>query len=151
MLIMVPHSNVYNDRPNTNDSSGGVIPKDATKKASVENTISVQGIQVGWTIYSGDTDPLPVTMIPPDSSWISPDRMLAYTFTQVGTPKTSVLPLGPSKQQPLQLDRASPTSFPHQDGASDEVTYPSELTHSRVNHDKETENLTSSTVRRLFK
>ena len=102
-------------------------------------------------IYSGDTEPLPVLMIPPYSSCISPKRMSVSTFTQGGTPKPLVLPLGPSKQQPLPLDRASPTPFNHQDGASDKVPSPSESTDGRGNHDAETENLTASTVWRLFK
>ena len=77
--------------------------------------------------------------------------MLVSTFTQGGTPKPLVLPLGPSKQKPLPLDRASPTPFPCQGGASDKVPSPSELTHVRGNPDEETENLTASTVWRLFK
>ena len=77
--------------------------------------------------------------------------MSVSTFTQDGTPKPSVSPLGPYKQQPLTLDRASPTPFPHQDGESDKVPSPSESMHSRGDHDEETENLTSYTARRLFK
>ena len=59
--------------------------------------------------------------------------------------------MGPSKQQPLPLDRALSTPFPHQDGASEEVPSPSESTYGRGNNDKEKENLTASTARRLFK
>ena len=77
--------------------------------------------------------------------------MLESTFTQGGTPKPSNLPLGPFKQQPLPLDRASPTPFLHQYGASDQVPFPSKLTNGRVNHNEETENLTASTARRIFK
>ena len=95
--MIAPHSNVCDDRPNTNDILDGVIPTDTTKESSAENTVSGQGIQVGWTIYSGETEPLPVPMIPPSSSWISPKRMSVSTFTQGGTPKPSFLPLGPSK------------------------------------------------------
>ena len=62
-----------------------------------------------------------------------------------------VSPLGPYKQKPLPLDRALPTPFPHQDSASDEVPSPLESTHDRDNHEDETENLTDSTARRLFK
>ena len=37
-LVMIePHSNVCDYRPNTNDSLDGVIPKDETKEASAEN------------------------------------------------------------------------------------------------------------------
>ena len=148
---MEPHSNICDDRPNTNDSLDGLIPRDATKEASAENTGSGQGSQVGWTIYSRYTEPLTVTTIPPDSSWISPKRMSVSTFTQGGTPKPSVSPLVPSKQQPLPFDRASPTLFPHQDGASDKVLPPSQLMHGRGNNYEETENLTAYTARRLFK
>ena len=77
--------------------------------------------------------------------------MSVSTLTQGGTPEPSVSPLGPSKQQPLPLDRALPTLFTYQDGASDGVPPPSESTHGRGNHNKETENLTASTARRLFK
>ena len=90
-------------------------------------------------------------MIPPASSWISPKRISASTFTQGGTPKPLVFPLGTSKHQPLPLDRASQTPFPHRDGASEKVPPPSESTHSRVNHNKETDNLTAPTARILFK
>ena len=151
LVIMAPHSNVYDDRPNSNDSFDGVIPTDATKEASAKNTGLGKGSQVGWKIYIRDTEPLPVSMIHPASSWISPKRMSVSNFTQGGTPKTLVLPLGPSKQQPLPLYRAFPAPFPHQDGASDKVPSPSESTHGRGNNDKETENLKSSTARRLFK
>ena len=77
--------------------------------------------------------------------------MLLSTFNQGGTPKPLVLLLGMSKQQPLPLDRASPTPFPHQDGASEEVPFPLDLTHDRSNHDEETENLTAFTAWSLFK
>ena len=150
-MIIAPHSNVCDDIPNTNDSLDGLIPTDATKEASAENPGSVQGIQVGRTIYSGDTEPLPVPMIPPDSSWIYPNRMSASTFTQGGTPKPSVLTLGASKQQPLPLDRSSPKPFPCQEGASDKLPSPLESTHGRGDCDEETENLTASMARRLFK
>ena len=149
--MIAPHSNVCDDRPNTNDILDGVIPTDTTKESSAENTVSGQGIQVGWTIYSGETEPLPVPMIPPSSSWISPNRMSVSTFTQGRKLKRLFLPLGTSKQQPLPLDRALPTLFTYQDGASDGVPRPSESTNGRGNHNKETENLTASTARRLFK
>ena len=68
LVMIVPHSNVYDDRLNTNDSLDGMIPTDATKEASAKNPGSVQGSQVGWKIYSGDTEPLPVPIIPPASS-----------------------------------------------------------------------------------
>ena len=45
--------------------------------------------------------------------------MSVSIFTQGGTPKPLISPLGTSRQQPLPLDRASPTPFPHQDGVSD--------------------------------
>ena len=97
-LVMIePKSNVCDNRPNTNDSLDGVILTDTTKEASAENLGLRQGSQVGWTIYSGDTEPLPVPMIPPASSWIFPKRMLVSTFTQGGTTKSVVSPLGPSK------------------------------------------------------
>ena len=51
--MMEPHSNICDARPDTNNSLDGVIPTDATKEASAENTGSGQGIPVGWTIYSG--------------------------------------------------------------------------------------------------
>ena len=121
---MAPHSNVCDYRPNTNDSLDGVISTDATKEASAENTRSGQGTQIGWTIYRGDKETLPMPIIPPSSSWISPKRMSVSTFNQGRTPKPSVFPLGPSKQQPLLLDRSLPTPFNHQDGASHEVTPP---------------------------
>ena len=92
-----------------------------------------------------------MTMIPPDSSWISPKRISVSTFTRGGTPKPSVSPLGPSKQQQLPLNWVSLTPYPHQDSASEEVPSPSESTHGRGNNDDETENLTASTARRLFK
>ena len=136
-LVMVAHhSNVSDYKPNTNESLDGVIPVDATKEASAENLGLVQGSQVGWTIYRGNIEPLSVPMIPPDSSWISSKRVLVSTFTQCWTPKPSVLPLGTSKQQPLPLDRASPTPFPCQLGASEKVTSPSESMHGRGNHYK---------------
>ena len=47
LMMMAPHSNVCDDRPNTNDSLDGVIPTDATKEASAENPGSGQGSQVG--------------------------------------------------------------------------------------------------------
>ena len=128
MVMMATHSNVCDDRPNTNDSLDGVIPTDATNEASAENPGSEQCSQVRWTIDSGDTEPLPVPMIPPDSSWIYPKRMLVSTFIKGGTPKPSVSPLGMSKQKPLPLDRASTTPFTHQDGASDKVPPHSEST-----------------------
>ena len=84
--MMAPHSNFYDDRPNTNDSLDGVIPTYVTKDASAENMGLGQGSQVGWKIYSGDTEPLPLTMILPDSSCMFPKRMSACTFTQGGTP-----------------------------------------------------------------
>ena len=129
MVMMETHSNVCDDRTNINDSLDAVIPTDATKEASAENTGSVQVIQVGWTTYSGYTEPLPVPMIPPASSWISPKSMPLSNFTQGRTPNPSVSPLGTSKQQPLPLDRASTTSFPHQGVASDKVPPPSGLLH----------------------
>ena len=98
LMMMAPHSNVCDDRPNTNDILDGVIPMDTTKETSAENLGSVQGSQLGRTIYRGDTEPLPVTMIPPYSSWIYPNRMLVSNFTQGRTPKHLVWPLGPSKQ-----------------------------------------------------
>ena len=146
---MSPHSNVCDDTPNTNDSLDVVIPTEATKEASAENSGSGKGNQIRWTIYSRDTETLPVPMIPPASSWISPNRMSVSTFyrgdtetlpvpmippclswispkrmsvstfTQVRTPKPSVSSLGPSKQQALPLDRALSMPFSHQDGASD--------------------------------
>ena len=73
------------------------------------------------------------------------------TFTRGGTPKPLVSPLGASKQQPLPLDRSSPTPFPHQDGASYKVPSPLESIQGRGNHDKEKDNMTSSTARGLFK
>ena len=122
--MMAPHSDFCDDRPNTIDSLDRVIPTDVTNVASAENPGSGQGSQVGQRIYSRDIEPLPVPMIPLASSWISPNRMLVSTFTQGGTPKPSVLPLEPSKQQPLPLDKASPKPFPHQDGVSEKVTFP---------------------------
>ena len=68
IVMMAPHSNVCDERPNTIDSLDGVIPTDATKKAYTENPGSRQGSQVGWTIYSGCIETLPVPMIPPDLS-----------------------------------------------------------------------------------
>ena len=65
LVIISPHSNVCDGRPNTNDSLDGVIPTDTTNEASTENPGLIQGIQLGWTIYSRDTEPLPVPMIPP--------------------------------------------------------------------------------------
>ena len=38
LVMMAPHSNVCDDRPNTNDSLDGVIPTGAPKEASAENT-----------------------------------------------------------------------------------------------------------------
>ena len=90
LVMMAPHSSVCDDRPKTNEIFDGVIPTDATKEDSAENSGSVQGIQVGWTLYSGDTEPLHVPKIPPASSWISPKRILVSTFTQGGTPKPLV-------------------------------------------------------------
>ena len=90
-------------------------------------------------------------MIPPDSSWISPKRISVSTFSEGRTSKPLVLPLGPSKQQPLPLDRVSLTPFTCQDGVSDKVPSPLESTHVRVDNDKETENLTASTAQSLFK
>ena len=148
---MAPYHNVCYDIPNTNDSLYGVIPTYATKEASVENPGYGQSSQVGWTIYSRDTDPLPVPMITPASSLISQKRMAVSNFTQGGTPKSSVLPLGTSKNQPLPLVRASPIPFTHQDGESEKVLSLLDSTHVRGNNDKETENLTSSTARRIFK
>ena len=82
--MMATYSNVCDNRSNTNDSLDGVIQTDATKEDSAENMGSVQGSQVGWMIYSGDTEPLSVPMIPPASSWISPNRMLVYTSLKAG-------------------------------------------------------------------
>ena len=142
MVMMAHHSNICDYRLNTNDSLDGVIPTDTTKEDSAENPGSGQGSQVGWIIYSIDTEPLPIPMIPPYSSWTSPNRMSVSTFTQGGTPKPLFFTLGTSKKQPLPLDRASLTPFPHQDGASDEVPPPPTYsTHGRGNHNKETENL----------
>ena len=36
LVMMAPHSNVCDDRPNTNDSLDGVIQTDATKETSAE-------------------------------------------------------------------------------------------------------------------
>ena len=36
IVMMAPHSNVCDDKLNTNDSLDGVIPTDATKESSVE-------------------------------------------------------------------------------------------------------------------
>ena len=36
LVIMEPHSNVCDDKPNTNDSFYGVIPTDAAKEATAE-------------------------------------------------------------------------------------------------------------------
>ena len=55
MTIVEPHSNVFDDRPNTNDSLDGLIPTDITKEAPVENLGSGHRSHVGWMIYSGDT------------------------------------------------------------------------------------------------
>ena len=56
------------------------------------------------------------------------------------------------EEAPREMDdKAFPTPFTRQDVMSDEVPSPSELTHSRGNHDKETDNLRVSTERRLFK
>ena len=52
LVMMSPHSNVCDDIPNNNDILDGVIPTDATKEASAENSGLGQGIQLGWTIYS---------------------------------------------------------------------------------------------------
>ena len=90
-------------------------------------------------------------MIPPALSWISPKRMSVCTFAQGRTPKPSFSPLDTSKQQPLPLDRVSPTPFLCQDGASEKVSPSPESTHGRVNHDEETENMTASTAQRIFK
>ena len=149
--MMAHHSNICDDRPNTNDSLDGVIPTDATKEASAENPGLGQGSQVGWATYIGYTEQLYVPMIPPSSSLISPNSMSVSTFTQGGTPKPSIFPLGTSKHQPLPIYRKLSTPFPHQYSASDEVPSPSDSTHGRRNIDKETENMTSSTARRLFK
>ena len=151
LVMMALHSNVCDDRHKNNNRLDGVIPTDAPKETFAENQGSGQGIQVGWTIYIGDTESLPVPMIPLASSWISPKRISASTFTQGETTKPLVLPLGVSKQQPLPLDRASPTPFPHQNGASEKVTPLLESTHDRGNNDKEIENLTTYTARSLFK
>ena len=48
-------------------------------------------------------------------------------------------------------DKALSTPFTYQDGMSDKVPSPLESTHSKGNHDKETDNLTVSTARRIFK
>ena len=37
LVIMAPHYNVCDDRPNTNEILDEVIPTDATKEASAEN------------------------------------------------------------------------------------------------------------------
>ena len=65
LVMMAHHSNVCDERPNTNDILDGLIPMDATKEDSAENSGLVQGSQLGWKIYSGDTETLPVPMIPP--------------------------------------------------------------------------------------
>ena len=44
LMLMASHSNVCDDRHNTNDNLYGVIPTDATKEASAENLGSGQGI-----------------------------------------------------------------------------------------------------------
>ena len=149
--MMASHFNFCDYIPNTDDILDGVIPTDATKEYFAENPGLQQGSQLGWTIYNRDTELLPVPIIPLASSWITPKRMSISNFTQVGTPKPLVSPLRTSKQQLLPLARASPAPFPHQDCASYEVTSPSESTHSRVNHNKETDNLTASTSQGLFK
>ena len=151
LVTIEPNSNFCDGRPNTNDSLDGVIPADATKEASAENQGSGQGSQVGWAIYSGDTEHLPVTMITPASLWISSKRMLVSAFTQGGKPKPLVSPLGTSKQKLLPLERASPTLFIHQDCESDKVPSSLESTNGRGNQDKETDNLTAYTARRIFK
>ena len=46
LVIMAPHSNVYDDRPNTDDSLYGVITTNTTKEASAENPVSGQGSQL---------------------------------------------------------------------------------------------------------
>ena len=68
LVMMATHSNVCDDRPNSNDILDEVIPTEATKEDSAENPGSGQGTQVWWTIYRGDTEMLPVPMIPPASS-----------------------------------------------------------------------------------
>ena len=68
-LVMIePHYNLCDDRPNNNDSLDRVIQTGATKEVSAENMGSGQGNQLWWTIYSGYTELLPVPMIPPSSS-----------------------------------------------------------------------------------
>ena len=67
LVMMATHSNFCDERPNTNDSLYGVIPTDATKEGSAENPGSGKGSKLGWTIYSRDTDPFPVPMVPPAS------------------------------------------------------------------------------------
>ena len=124
LVMMAPHSNVCDYRPNTNESLCRVITTETTKEASAEKPGSGQGSPLGWTIYSGDKEPLPVPMITLASSWISPKSMSVSTFTQGGTPKSLVSPLGTYKQQLLSLDRALSKSFPRQYGASDEVPSP---------------------------
>ena len=46
LVMMAPHSNVCDDRPNTNDILDGVIPTDTSKEDSAENPGSGQGRQV---------------------------------------------------------------------------------------------------------
>ena len=103
LVMMVHHSNICDKIPNTNGSLDKMILTDMTKETSAENPGSGQGSQVGWKIYSGDTEPLPVPMIPPASSCISLNRMRVSTFTQGRTPKPLVLTLEPSKHQLLSL------------------------------------------------
>ena len=97
LVMMEPHSKVFDYRTNTNKSVDGVILTDATMKAPAENSGYGQGRQVGWTIFRRYTEPLPVPMIPPASSYISLKRILAYKFTQYRTPNPLILTLGPSK------------------------------------------------------
>ena len=47
LVMMEPHSNVCDERPNTNDSLDGVIPTEAIKEAYTENTGLLQGSQLG--------------------------------------------------------------------------------------------------------
>ena len=65
LVIMAPHSNFCDDRPNNNESLDELISTDATKEDSAKNPGSGQGSQVGWVIYSRGTDLLRVPMIPP--------------------------------------------------------------------------------------
>ena len=67
LVMMASHFNFCDYIPNTDDILDGVIPTDATKEYFAENPGLQQGSQLGWTIYSIDTEPLPIPMIPPAS------------------------------------------------------------------------------------